>query len=71
MGSSTKGALGSLTVWSGAAAAGGGLAGILSLIGIITPSEISELSSHVVALVGGVLAVWRRIVAKKTISGIF
>jgi len=69
--SDTKGALQSVTVWSGTAAAAAGLSGILSSFGIISPGEISELTTHAIALIGGLLAVWRRITAKKIISGIF
>lgn len=67
----TKGALRSGTVLAGLGALSAGLTGVLSNLSIVTPGEIGELTANAVALISGLLVVWKRITATKVISGLF
>lgn len=67
----TKGILKSGTVLAGLGAVSAGLTGVLSNLAIVTPGELGELTANAVALISGLLVVWRRITATKNLSGLF
>ncbi len=60
----------STIAWGGAAAALAGAQGLLTHFGVVNPGEIQELTGNLVALISGLIVIWKRITTVKLIAGL-
>lgn len=66
----SKGWYSSRTIWGGIIAVGAAIAGAFGYtVSDVDQSQLMEIVSTVAAALGGVVAIWGRITASKSISG--